>query len=446
MSTLKAKRTFWPQAHRISWIVIIVTWLIWLLNSFDYMVVFSVGPIIIEEFGLTAAKWGLILAFLNLLRAVAAVPTSIYSDRLGSGWRRKYFWVPAIILYSICGAACIFRSISGSLAGLVALRSGVQIGTGADETVGVAATSEWWAKEHQGFAIGLHHTGFPLGGLLAGLLVTWHLTSFGVDNWRWVFIWTLLSIPLALYWWKMANEKNMNKVYLHMDKGGLHRPHSGEVVEGRASLKTFFKSLKNRNILICAINSGIFMGVWTLWMAIYPNFLHQVHKFDYAHVAALSVVWTITGAAFQFLIPWLSDFVGRRNLLIISAFHQALVFLLMPYAGTLFLIIGIQVFYGLTLNAVYPMLYTMSAESAEEGGVATAVSVAMIGMFLAAAVVPYLLTPVIDMFGGWASVQGYYYLFYIMAGLLAIAGILQAFGTKETAIRVLEKKGIKVTA
>ncbi len=35
------------------------------------------------------------------------------------------------------------------------------VGTGGMEPVNVAMVGEWWQRENRGFAVGVHHTGFP---------------------------------------------------------------------------------------------------------------------------------------------------------------------------------------------------------------------------------------------------------------------------------------------
>ncbi|MGC8107707.1 MFS transporter, partial [Salmonella enterica] len=79
------------------------------------------------------------------------------------------------------------KALSGSLAGFVALRVGVNLGAGWGEPVGVSNTAEWWPVERRGFALGAHHTGYPVGAMLSGLVAGFVLYAFGEENWRYVF-------------------------------------------------------------------------------------------------------------------------------------------------------------------------------------------------------------------------------------------------------------------
>ncbi len=64
------------------------------------------------------------------------------------------------------------KQISHGLTAFVLLRVGVNLGAGWGEPVGVSNTAEWWPKEKRGFALGVHHTGYPIGALLSGVVAS----------------------------------------------------------------------------------------------------------------------------------------------------------------------------------------------------------------------------------------------------------------------------------
>ncbi|MBO0810862.1 MAG: MFS transporter [Microlunatus sp.] len=93
---------------------------------------------------------------------------------------------------------------------------------GGSEPVNVALVSEWWPKEHRGFAVGVHHTGFPLGQFLTGALIALVL---GMAGWREAFlIIPMIGIPIIVAQIIVGTKKNQPKVYDWIDDRGLTRP------------------------------------------------------------------------------------------------------------------------------------------------------------------------------------------------------------------------------
>jgi len=424
----------WPRVPGWCWGVTISTWGIWLMCCFNFGVVWTLGPLLIDKWDLSPGAWALFLAVMQWVRGAFGVPGAAISDKIGAGYKRKYFWGIMVIFYTIVSFLTAFRSISSTFIRFILLRCGVQIGSGVEETVRPSVVAEVWPDEHRGFALGLTHTGFPLGVLLSGLLVSWVLGRFGSDNWRYVFYFTLISIiPLIIYY-RLSKPRGYEKAYAEFDKRGLSKPSLARQASEVSGAQLVLRTLKIKNVQSVAINAGLFMAVISMFMAFYPKYLSEIHGFNYAQVAALAVAWSITGALFQVLLPWWSDRLGRKPVLTLAAIWMGLIMIALPFCTTLLLVILIQVLYGFVINAVYPILYAVGAESAEKGGVATAVSIVALVLFLFGGGFPLLVSPLIQVFGGWGVARGYIWIFGIMAALCFIAAAVQHWRTTETAI------------
>lgn len=84
------------------------------------------------------------------------------------------------------------------------------VGTGGMEPVNVAMVGEWWQKEDRGFAVGTHHTGFPIGQFLGPLLIG---VVLSVATWRAVFLFIpLLAIPIVVVQIVLARRENLNNL------------------------------------------------------------------------------------------------------------------------------------------------------------------------------------------------------------------------------------------
>ena len=84
------------------------------------------------------------------------------------------------------------------------------IGTGGMEPVNVAMIGEWWQKENRGFAVGTHHTGFPLGQFFGPLIIGGVLY---VATWREAFLFIpLVAVPIVIIQIVLARRRNLERV------------------------------------------------------------------------------------------------------------------------------------------------------------------------------------------------------------------------------------------
>ena len=418
------------HAHPYAWATLGVTWAIWTLNAMDFSFVSVLGPVLVEEFALSGTALGGFVAFLLLVRVIVDLPVSAWSDRLGSGWRRRTLWAPIIIFYALVSTATAIKAISSTVWSFFALRAAVNVGAVACETIGITATSEWWAKSQRGFAVGLHHTGFPIGSFIAGQLLSIVLRIFGNENWRYVFWFSLLSLPfVALYWWLSSPDK-FGQVYRRIDEQGLERPYTAE--ESVQAEVPWWHVFKQKEVVLAALYTAFFIAVFFMFTIAFPAYLAFVGGYSFANVAALSVIWAITGAIFQVLLPSLSDYVGRKPILVAAGFYAGVIMLLLQFATNIYWVFGVQILYGVVLNAIYPICFSVCADAAPPGRAATAVSVSTSMLWLAGAVAVFFTGSLIDLGGGFESRSGYVTVFYIMSALSFAAGIMYIFA-KETA-------------
>jgi MFS family permease len=426
------KDRFFPRkVHKLSWITLLFTWVVWAFNALDFQLFFAVLPAMLKEFTIDPVVLGWCISMFMLLRVIFDIPVGVWSDKLGTGWRRKRVWTPIVIVYSIVSFLTGFKWFSNSFIGYYIMRSFVTVGGSACETLGVTATSEWWSKQHRGFAVGLHHTGFPIGGFIAGILASIVLSTFGEENWRYVFFFTILAIPFIWGYHKLSSEKNINTVYAHMEQNGLERPIEGSGGQ-QVTAKGWFEAIKNREVLSAGLYTFLFLAVWIMFITYFGSYLVFVGGYTLPQAAVLAFVWTISGALFQVLGPRLSDYVGRRKLLIFAGFYAGILMLFLPYATTIFGVIAIQILYGVVSNSIYPMCFAVGADAAPNGRVATSVSVITALMWLGGVVAGIAGGYIINWGGGADSATGYHTVFYVMAALSFLAGILQIF-TRETA-------------
>jgi MFS family permease len=156
-----------PRGHALSWWMLAVTTGAILITSIDRVLLPTVLPGILKEFNLSETAGGVLVGLSFAGTMAGGLILGVFGDSLGKGVRRAYTWAVAVAIVVISSIA---TAISQTLLQLQILRFTMGIGTGGMEPVNVAMVGEWWQKEDRGFAVGTHHTGFPIGQFLGPVL------------------------------------------------------------------------------------------------------------------------------------------------------------------------------------------------------------------------------------------------------------------------------------
>jgi MFS family permease len=425
-----AKKASLRHIHRYSWVSLLVCWLIWILNAYDREIVLRLGPTISKHFNLTPDDWGSIATIIMLALAVLDIPGAIWSDRYGGGWKRARFQVPLVLGYTAISFLSGFKALSHSLTAFVALRVGVNLGAGWGEPVGVSNTAEWWPVERRGFALGAHHTGYPIGAMLSGIVASFVLTTFGEEHWRYVFFFAfIVAIPLMLFWSSYSTSERITRIYVDIAAKNMTPPDlspSTKVEKGQA-WKTFKITLRNRNIALTAGNTMLTQVVYMGVNIVLPAYLYNIAALSLAESAGMSVVFTLTGILGQLVWPSLSDVIGRKVTLVICGLWMAASVGAFYFASSMTLIILIQLLFGLVANAVWPIYYAVASDSAQPSATSTANGIITTAMFIGGGIAPVLMGWMITLGGGWSSLDGYITCFFLMAGCALAGALLQLF-------------------
>jgi sugar phosphate permease len=420
---------------RYAWFSLALLWLVYALNANSRQMIFYVLPPITEEFGTSPAEIGLITGAVTAATGLVAIPAMLWADRGGRGWKRKYRHLPIVIGYALFTFLTGFNMLSITLAGLLVLQLVSHAIAGAAEAVEVTSAAEWWSRERRGFALGLHHTGFPWGTLIGGFIVAALLGAYGASNWRLPFL--LFPIPVivvfAAYWW-FATKQRYAVLVDHLDATGETKPVDTEAPEqASARADSLMQCLRNPNIGLIAV-IGLFATVGYIGLSFWlPQYLAFVAHYDFAETAALSVVFTVTGGLGMVVWGWISDRLGRKLSLIIVFLWLATGFCLFQYtSSSVGWLIVVQLFTGLAINAPYTLVYAVAIDSAGPRATGVATSIVGAGLALGGGAGPFLVGVVIGQGGGFTSVGGYDAALYVLAALMLLAAILAALFTRET--------------
>jgi ACS family hexuronate transporter-like MFS transporter len=180
-------------ASRYRWAVLSVFVLSTAINYLDRATLSALAPVLIGEFGLSNAQYGLIGSAFSLTYAASAPFAGLLIDRFGLN-RAVTF---AVALWSGAGIATGFTS---GLAGLVGCRAVL----GSAEAAGIPAAGkaihQYLRPGERALGNAVNQAGVSLGSVVAPLLATWIALRSG---WRHAFVVTgalgLAWIPLWLW-------------------------------------------------------------------------------------------------------------------------------------------------------------------------------------------------------------------------------------------------------
>ena len=432
------------KTHKFSWISLAVCWLVWILNAYDREIILRLGPTISKAFDLSPDQWGVIVSLIMVSLAVLAIPGSTLSDKYGGGYKRARFQVPLVLGYTALSFVSGFKVVSSNLIAFIAFRIGVNLGAGWGEPVGVSNTAEWWPRERRGFALGVHHTGYPVGSLLSGVSAAVVIAAFGPSNWSYALFLTLLvAVPLMLFWARYSTKAKMDVLYDDIAAQGLTPPDRDPVyVREEGAPGPIGSCFRNRTISLTAMTALLTQVVYMGVNVVLPAYLYNIVGLSLAESAGLSVVFALTGVLGQVIWPTLSDVIGRRTTIIICGVWMAISVACFYFATSSLLMVVIQLVFGLVANAVWPIYYAAASDAAPHGAVSTANGILTTAFYIGGGAAPLLMGRLIAVGGGWTNVTGYVFCFLVLAGCALVGAVLQIF-TKDH-MHLHESTGVDV--
>jgi len=183
------------KLNRVSIHVILLCGLIMLMDGYDYTIISVAAPVIMKEWAIGTAPFGVALAAAFLGYLVGAIIFGALSDRIG----RKSTLILASLVFSI-GTLLVY--FSDSLASLIPIRVFTGIGIGGAVPCAITLTSEYSPLKGRGKYVSIMYSGFLIGIVLGGYLAGLMLERLG---WRPLFLVGFVAPVLAivLLWFKL---------------------------------------------------------------------------------------------------------------------------------------------------------------------------------------------------------------------------------------------------
>jgi MFS family permease len=386
---------------------------------FDRNAMAYLAPFVAKDLGLTNTQIGMLASALSLTWALSAFGVSAYSDATG---RRKSVLIACIVIFSISSMG---SAVAASFAILVASRALMGLSEGGILPISQSLLAVESSATRRGLNMGvMQNFGSNILGSFAAPLVL-----VAVANaWHWRAAFFVAAIPglicavlVARYVREPARDART--------RAPANDPTPATQLDGsgrKASLSAG-EVFRHRNMWICVLMSSVMVAWMVLGWVFLPVYYISARAMSPGTMSVLMSLLGISAAVFSFIVPGLSDRIGRKPVMIAFSAIGALVpFAVLHYDGPL-AILGLLVFVGWSASGVFPLfMATVPAETISIRHVATATGIVVgIGELTGGFLSPMLAGRAADVYGLQAPML-------IMVGCAAVATVLALF-LRETA-------------
>jgi predicted MFS family arabinose efflux permease len=380
---------------------------------FDRQALNFLMPAVKPDLGLNNTEVGLLAGLFSFAWALAALAIGYVSDRTGS---RKGLLIGATLVFSACsflsGLAQTFMMMLGARLLMGIAEGGIMP---ISQSLIVSEVSE----ERRGLAQGFTQN---FGSNLLGSFVAPVLLAFFVTQWGWRNAFFLAGVPglvaALLIWWLVKE------------------PEAAPAEAGGGRKLSFREAFAERNVLLSALIGVIMVSYFVVCFAFMPLYLDQVRHFDDTTRGWLMGVLGLSATVGSLAISGLSDRIGRRPLMILMPLIGVVLPLgAMYFQGSVWVLAAIF-FVGWGLVGIFPLfMATIPSESVDREHSATVMGLCMgVPEVLGGAFAPAIAGFAADRSGSLTTPL------WIMFGLTIVGGLL-GFGIRETAPRVLARRG-----
>ncbi|HXZ27119.1 MAG TPA: MFS transporter [Terriglobales bacterium] len=276
------------QAHAIT-----ASFLGWTLDAFDFFILVFMMDRVAADFHVDKAAIVATLTGTLALRPVGALIFGMLADRYG----RRRPLIANVICFSLVELCCGFAP---NYTVFLLLRCLYGIGMGGEWGVGASLAMEIAPQGRRGMLSGILQSGYSIGYLLAAVAAWAILPHFAPHlGWRVMFWSGGLPALLAFY------------IRTRVPESEAWKQHRAPSVS--ALLRTLAGHGKTFAYLVGLMTLMMFLSHGT--QDLYPDFLHEVHKFSQGTVSSIAIFYNVGAVLGAVIFGHFSE-KGRRQSMI----------------------------------------------------------------------------------------------------------------------------------
>ncbi|MDO5512557.1 MFS transporter [Corynebacterium sp.] len=304
------KQSFWSYENRLVTIFFFAVGLVF----FDRLIINFLMPFIQQDLGLSNAQVGQLAGAAALTWSIASIVGGRLSDKVKS---KRLYLVILMIAFSL---ASFLQGFVGTFVHLIILRLLMGLFEGPTIPVTQSVLAIESSPHRRGFNLGftMNTANGVFGSVLAPIVIVALANAF---NWRTAFFFTIIpGLIMAFVIWKVMREPEttdtVTEGYAHPD----HKAGLGEV-------------LRNRNVIVSIVMFSGFM-VYLISLQVFgPLFLTNVRGWTASSMSLILAAFGVGTAIWGFVVPLISDRIGRKPTAVIFGLLSTLAPLAFVYVS-----------------------------------------------------------------------------------------------------------------
>ena len=296
----------WPSRWPIRWQIAFLLCLITTINYLDRQALSVVGPVIVDQFGLSNTEFGAIGSAFLFAYAIGQIIVGPFVDRFGT--KRSFRF--AVIAWSIAG---ILHVAGRGFWSFFSLRALLGITEAMNFPAAIKAVAEWFPKAERSLAVGIVTVGPGLGALIAPPLLGWLIISFG---WQWAFIVPGMAGFIWLVVWQALYSAPESHPRLSQDERALilyGREPEPDTTD-RVPWYAFIRFLRYREVWGLMLSRFVSDGGFYFFVYWLPLYLAQERGFDILQIAFSAWIPFLAADLGSLFGGWLGTFLIRRGM------------------------------------------------------------------------------------------------------------------------------------
>lgn len=394
---------------------VILLMLIWGVVGLNRIGIAYLFPILVPLFHMAYWQTGLLLSGTSVTWAVSSWMGGHMSDH----WGRKRTLLPAMAFASVVGA---FMGAAWSFVSLFVVRDILGLGDGVGWSVGQATISDISSPKRRALNQGLFAGGYTLMGAGVGAII---ITSLARSvGWQWVFaivgVGGLVVVGLL-------------SIFLPQLRPSQPQAHPKRKVDWSAQRGLF----KNRQVVILIVANVLILT----WLQGFSGFgalyFTKIGHYPLREAGVVLSAWGILGLLGQIVLPIVSDFIGRKPVMVTAAVINAVTMFILatavPAPGIAWLLLAINGFFGWGLLPLG--MATVVAESVQSNQVGAAIGLCnLFGVIVGTTLMPIVVGILADHFSLHAPL--------VVVGVCAAILVPLFLLMRETAPRILLRRDL----
>ncbi|MDZ7827926.1 MAG: nitrate/nitrite transporter [Halofilum sp. (in: g-proteobacteria)] len=303
-----------PKAHKalaMSTLAFTVCFAVWTIFS-------VIGVRIQQDLGLSETQFGILVATPVLTGSISRIFLGIWTEKFGG---RLVF---TVLMLATSVAVYLLSAVETYPMFLVAAL-GVGL-AGGSFIVGIAYTSEWYDKVHQGTALGIFGAG-NVGAAVTNFGAPFLVVGLGWETTAQVYA-AVLAGMAVVFWLLTESDPRLQK---RKSEGTQPTP-----------LKEQLEPLKKLQVWRFALYYFFVFGGFVALASWLPRYYTGAYGMGLEAAGMLAAAYSLPGSVFRALGGWMSDRIGARAVMYWTFGVSLVVLFILSYPDTRYIVSGID--------------------------------------------------------------------------------------------------------